>query len=50
MLQAWQDEMERQREAHGWQTYPRPPVAEWPEAEREAGLAAMNAALKVWGA
>jgi hypothetical protein len=43
--QAFQDEMERQRAEHGWTMYPRPPVAEWPRDEQNAGIAALRAAI-----
>lgn len=47
MLQAFSDEVERQREKHGWPKHPVGRVADYPEDELAAGLAALDAALAV---
>lgn len=49
MMQAFADEIQRQRIKYGWPQHPKPPVAEWPEDERNAFKAAFGAMMKVAG-
>jgi len=48
MMQAMNDEVDRQRVEHGWPQYPKPPFSEWPEEEKAAARAMFSAAMRAW--